>query len=212
MELVYEGLLLGLTLTMLVGPLFVALTQTSVQRGVRAGLWVGTGIWVSDVLVILASWIFVREIQLFTTDAAFRWWVGLAGGIILIVSGIAAMANRHAHDLEAHEFSAAGGLGYFFKGFAVNFINPFTFVFWTGVSGHYNGVRGLASGEAFLLFAAIMGTIMATDSLKIGLAGWIRNRLTISRLVLLGRISGMLLILFGALLIARSAGYFTDLQ
>lgn len=52
MQYVFEGILLGLTLTILLGPIFVALTQTGIKHGIRAGISVGTGIWTSDLIVI----------------------------------------------------------------------------------------------------------------------------------------------------------------
>ena len=63
MNLILDGLLLGLTLAILLGPIFVALTQTGIQRGVRAGLSVGTGIWISDILVIVTAYFFIKEID-----------------------------------------------------------------------------------------------------------------------------------------------------
>ena len=56
MQYVFEGILLGLTLTILLGPIFVALTQTGIKHGIRAGISVGTGIWTSDLLVIFTAW------------------------------------------------------------------------------------------------------------------------------------------------------------
>lgn len=209
MGLVFEGIMLGLSLAVLVGPIFVALTQTGVHRGISAGLWVGAGIWISDFLVILTCWYFVLEVQDFIQQGNNALMIGVVGGLILIATGIAALLNKHEHDMETPELTARNGMGYFVKGFAVNFINPFTFVFWTGITGHYAGVRQIAWMDALVFFSSIMLTIIFTDSLKVLLAAWIRNRLKRSHLVLLGRISGTVLVVFGIILIIRSGNWFT---
>ncbi len=48
---VYQGVLIGLALTLLVGPLVLTLVQTRVTQGVRAGLVEGAGIWTSDLFL-----------------------------------------------------------------------------------------------------------------------------------------------------------------
>ena len=50
--LIWEGILYGLTLTILLGPIFVALTQTGIEKGITAGILVGSGIWISDIVII----------------------------------------------------------------------------------------------------------------------------------------------------------------
>jgi len=47
-----EGILYGLVLAAMLGPIFVALTQTAIEKGAKAGLTVGLGIWISDLLII----------------------------------------------------------------------------------------------------------------------------------------------------------------
>ena len=61
MQYIADGVMLGLTLTILLGPIFVALTQTGIQHGIRAGVAVGTGIWVSDFIVIAGSYFFILQ-------------------------------------------------------------------------------------------------------------------------------------------------------
>ncbi|MBK6665062.1 MAG: hypothetical protein IPG48_02630 [Saprospiraceae bacterium] len=63
MQFIAEGLLLGLTLAILIGPIFVALTQTGMQYGLKAGIAIGTGVWVSDVLVISAAYLFIHQLN-----------------------------------------------------------------------------------------------------------------------------------------------------
>ncbi|MBK8348913.1 MAG: LysE family transporter [Saprospiraceae bacterium] len=198
-----EGVMLGLTLSILLGPIFVALTQTGIKHGIRAGLSVGTGIWVSDILVISVGWFFIKQLDSMAKHPSFQLWMGMVGGIILITFGILSILNKHKKDDQTKAFSARTYFGYFTKGFAVNFINPFTFVFWLGVMSTYVLGKGINGMETILLFGGIMATIVLTDSLKVILAKLIRSRMKHHHIILFSRIAGVMLIIFGITLFVR---------
>jgi threonine/homoserine/homoserine lactone efflux protein len=204
MNLILDGLLLGLTLAILLGPIFVALTQTGIQRGVRAGLSVGTGIWISDVLVIVTAYFFIKEIDEIAQNKSFHQWMGWIGGLILIIFGIISLVKKPKLDEKIPAFNAKSYAGYLTKGFAVNFFNPFTFVFWISVMTTYVIGKKIDGPDATLLFGSIMFTIIVTDSLKVVLAKLIRKKLTHNHIILFGKLAGVILITFGVILILRT--------
>ncbi|MBC7884672.1 MAG: LysE family transporter [Saprospiraceae bacterium] len=204
MKLIPEGILLGLTLTILLGPIFVALTQTGIQRGIRAGISVGTGIWTSDLLVITVSYFFIQKIDFLIRNNQFHFWMGLTGGIILIIFGLISLLKKTTVEVEIPAFNAKSYVGYWTKGFIVNFFNPFTFVFWVGVMTTYVIGKGIDGRDTIILFGSIMITIMTTDSLKVILAKLIRSKLKPNHILLFGRIAGILLMIFGIVILVRS--------
>ena len=204
MNLILDGLLLGLTLAILLGPIFVALTQTGIQRGIRAGLSVGTGIWISDVLVIVTAYFFIKEIDEIAQNKSFHQWMGWIGGLILIIFGIISLVKKPKLDEKIPAFNAKSYAGYWTKGFAVNFFNPFTFVFWISVMTTYVIGKKIDGPDATLLFGSIMFTIIVTDSLKVVLAKLIRKKLTHNHIILFGKLAGIILITFGVILILRT--------
>ncbi len=204
MQFILDGVILGLTLTLLLGPIFVALTQTGIQHGIRAGVAVGSGIWFSDLLVIFSSWFFIRQIDDLAKNPSFQYWTGIAGGCILIIFGIITILNKHDRDEQTKAFSAKTYWGFFTKGFAVNFINPFTFVFWIGVMTSYVIGKGTDGFGILLLFASILITIIITDTLKVVLAKSIRSKMKKIHMIIFGRIAGIILILFGIVLFFRT--------
>ncbi|MFZ1750594.1 MAG: LysE family transporter [Saprospiraceae bacterium] len=203
-QFVIEGLLLGLTLTILLGPIFVALTQTGIQYGIKAGISVGSGIWISDILVILASYFFITQIDFWSHDPGFQFWTGMVGGMVLMIFGLGAIFNKHTSDVDTRAFTAKSYLGFMSKGFAVNFINPFTFAFWISVMSTYVMVKKATVTQVVILFSTIMLTIMITDSLKVVLAKMIRHRMRHHHIVLFSRIAGIMLIIFGVILMVRT--------
>jgi len=204
MQFVFEGFILDLTLTILLGPIFIALTQTGIKHGIKAGLSVGTGIWTSDLLVIFSAWFFIYQIQEISNNPSFHFWMGSAGGVMLIVFGIVSVLNKHKKDQQTPAFNAKSYMGYWTKGFAVNFLNPFTFVFWIGVMTTYVLGRKIDGYQTIILFTSIMITIMSTDSLKVVLAKLIRSRMKQEHIIMFSRVAGVILIIFGIVLLIRT--------
>jgi threonine/homoserine/homoserine lactone efflux protein len=204
MQYIAEGVFLGLTLTILLGPIFVALTQTGIQHGVKAGISVGSGIWLSDLIVILGGYFFIKQLDDLAHNPVFQFWTGIAGGIILIVFGVLSIINKHDKDEQTKAFSSKTYVGYFIKGFSVNFINPFTFIFWIGVMSTYALGKGITGMETILLFGSIMATIIITDSLKVVLAKMIRTKMKHHHIILFSRTAGVMLLIFGIVLIIRT--------
>jgi threonine/homoserine/homoserine lactone efflux protein len=203
-NIIFDGILLGLTLTILLGPIFIALTQTGIQYGARAGISVGTGIWVSDILVIVAAYYFIKQIDAISHSDSFHFWMGLAGGIALIIFGIVAIAKKNDQQQQIPAFNAKSYFGFWTKGFVVNFFNPFTFVFWIGVMSSYVIGKKISGIETIFLFGSIMLTIMITDSSKVLLARYIRSSLTPYHVTLISKVAGSMLVGFGIYLMVRA--------
>ncbi len=210
MDIVIKGLLLGLTLTILVGPIFIALTQTGIQKGIRAGISVGIGIWTSDLLIIGMIYYFIKGIADIASHPDFTFYVGLVGGLILVIFGFSSWFKKTDWNAEVAPFSARTFVGYWTKGFVVNTVNPFTFIFWISVMTNYVINSKFDGWQTLLLFGTIMFTIVTTDSLKVVLAKLIRKRLKSHHLDMVSKSAGTLLLVFGVVLMYRS-GVFNGL-
>jgi len=204
-SLILEGLGLGLALTLLLGPIFIALTQSSIEGGARAGFSVGFGVWVSDFTIITLCYLFVQKISFIVEDNSFVYWMGLLGGFVLITFGIGTFLSKSDFnsDIPAAKISKRGFFGYFSKGFLVNTINPFTFGFWISVISPYVLGRGITNDDAILLFGSIMFVIITTDIAKILLARFIRNKLNANHIDIFSKVAGAVLFIFGIVLLIR---------
>lgn len=200
-----EGIGLGLVLAIMLGPIFVALTQAAIERGARAGLLVGLGIWISDVLIMGMTYLFVQQIEPLVSSGQFKFWMGLIGGIVLILFGVGTAMRDIKLDQPPAAFTASSVLGYCLKGFLVNTINPFTFIFWISVITTNVIARGLTSGQAQLFLGGILLTIICTDTAKAFLAKLMRERLTPSIVAKASKVAGLGLVVFGLYLIVAGA-------
>lgn len=205
MDYLQQGMKVGLVLSLLAGPIFFALVQTGIEKGLRAGTVVGLGIWISDVLFILGVYYGLSYVKNFVSGRIFVLSLGITGGILLIVFGVTSLLLRPRQQLPQKSFVAGAStwLALWLKGFLINTVNPFTFFFWIGIAGVVVVDGGLAPRQSFSYFAGIMSIVVATDLLKVALAKRIRYFLRPVHLLWMRRISGAGLIVFGIALIVR---------
>ncbi len=204
MQYVLEGILFGLTLAILLGPIFIVLVQASLERGARAGLIAASGIWTSDILIVAVTLLFIRRISPYVQSQGFVFWVGLIGGLVLCMVGAATFVKKPNINFKKKQISASNILDYWTRGFLVNTINPFTFIFWLSVITSFVASRLLNQTETILFTGSIIATIMVTDTLKVVLAKLIRTRINNHILGWINKLAGTALILFGIVLLVRS--------
>jgi len=197
MDYILRGIVFGLGLSILLGPIFIVLIQSTLENGRRAGLLAATGIWVSDILFVALSINFVKRISPYVYSADFRFWVGLLGALVLIGVGIATFFKKAQISFADSKVSRSGMIGYWIKGFMVNTVNPFTVIFWLSLVTAEVLDNHLNATKTWLLTGAIIATIVVTDTLKVMLAKVIQNRINEKTLTLINRIAGIALILFG---------------
>ena len=203
MSYILEGILGGVSLSILVGPIFIILIQTGIERGVRAGMSVGSGIWTSDLLIILGFYIFLKELKEVVDNPEFIFWFGAVGGLILFLFGIYLATRKTVLDYTKVNISPLKFFGYWTKGFLVNTINPFTFIFWMGFITSFIISRQLDSKNSTLLLSSILLTIIITDASKVILAKLIRKKLNERTLSKINKLAGVVVSLFGLFIFYR---------
>lgn len=85
MTAIINGIFVGITLSLMVGPALFMLLQTSLHRGFKYGFNIAIGILLSDALALSLVWFGVSKIL--GEDPRQNLWFSLVGGIILILFG-----------------------------------------------------------------------------------------------------------------------------
>lgn len=204
MQSIAEGILIGLTLSVLLGPIFIVLIQASLEKGTKAGILAAVGIWTSDLIFIILALSFINRISSYINSEGFSYWLGIIGSIVLVAIGILTYMKKSSLQFGDKKMSKSGLFSYWIQGFMVNTINPFTFFFWLGTIPTLVVNRELNIVEASLITGGVMGTIIITDSMKIFLAKMIRNLITEKRLRLINQVAGVALIIFGFVLLLNT--------
>jgi threonine/homoserine/homoserine lactone efflux protein len=79
------GLLLGLILSVTLGPAFFTIIQTSIDRGFKRALYISIGVALSDIVLIFISFFGLSTILQAGNNQVY---IAIAGGVILILFGI----------------------------------------------------------------------------------------------------------------------------
>lgn len=209
MEIVFNGLKLGMILAFLIGPVFFTIIQTSVERGFRNGVLVSLGVSLSDTMYVAICYFGLVQ---FINDPGFRYYLAYAGGIILILFGIYHLFIKSRRKMTAaiDVASESKMYRYFIKGFIINGMSPMVLIFWIGTISIASLDFGYSKGiEFFIFFSVVLGTVLSTDILKAYLADKLRALVTHRLMVIINIVVGICLIIFGARLI-WSAGDFLN--
>ncbi len=200
MTFVLIGLIFGLLLAVSLGPIFIALTQTSIEKGIKPGLSVGLGVWISDIIFIYVFYNFIKSIKNTVESEFFIFWMAISGAIVLAAFGIGLLFKKPELNYKKIQFSMKNYLGFWLKGFLINTVNPFTFVFWMGVISTYIIGRDINGTQSLILLSTIFIVIILSDIGKVYLAHFLKNWLTPKHINWVADISGVILIGFGCFL------------
>ena len=201
---IYEGIILGFTLAIFFGfgPAFFAVIQTSMHRGFWSGVILAIGVFLSDATLVGLSLLgAINIINEPSNHIAF----GIIGGVILIVFGLVTYTRKvKMHDENSREvIKKPGPLTYLLKGFFLNIINPFVWIFWMGV---VVGVTAKYTNDIYFLavfFSTTLLTVLFTDIIKCFGSYKIKRLLTAKIMEIINKVAGIGLILFGLFLITR---------
>lgn len=216
--LYFEGVLLGLLVAISLGPAFFAIIQTSINKGFKHGVFMAMGISLSDISLVIISYLIGATLF---DDPQNKVYIGLIGGIILIIFGSVSWAKK-PEILKRRNVNYQTPAGkplilYTVRGFFLNVANPFLFFFWFGALGFVgkNAIEGEMLESTIVFFAGTFSIVFATDILKSYIGGKIKGFLRPRKELLLNKIVGIALVVFGVVLIFRTLsgiGFFEKLD
>ena len=202
MEIIVNGVISGIVLAFLIGPVFFTIIQTSIEKGFESGVFVAIGISMSDSLYILVSYLGLVQ---FMEQNNFKHYMAYGGGLILLGFGIYYLLVKRRR-LAQFEFQTKieGGpwLKLVGKGFLINALSPMVLFFWIATVSVATTRLGYAHpGKATLFFASIVITVFITDVIKAKLADKLRTLITPRFIRIMNIVLGIVMIVFAGRLI-----------
>jgi threonine/homoserine/homoserine lactone efflux protein len=202
LQLVLVGIGIGLLMAAPIGPVNVLVIQRAVAGGFWAGLAAGIGAVIGDGLLAAIAAFSVTAIS----DAmhAYSGWIQLVGGLLLVAFGVALLFRRPALTIPVGQKShLLEHTGIIPQTLFLTVTNPGAVL---GMAAMIGGLGSLIGGlnsylEALILVAAVMGGSLLWWLGLSELIATIRHKLTESRLKLINRIAGVVLIAFGLILL-----------
>lgn len=202
----FEGIILGLTVAISLGPALFALLQTSIKHGIKIGIFLAAGIFLSDLTLVVGFYFGAASI---VTDSRYHLVLGIIGGIVMSIFGVYTFFKKvpqteQVEPINEIKVKKKGPFPYFFKGFILNLANPFLWVFWITSMLAINATYGGNQKSVALFFAGSLSVILMTDILKVVLANKIKIAGNPQVKLWMNRIVGLLFMILGAFIISGS--------
>ena len=202
------AILIGLFLAVIVnmGPAFITLVQTSLHRGARSAAWFAIGVILNDAMVI--SLCILTSVQVVMRSQFEASLACIGAGIILLLFGIFTyrrkvkgreeMIEKRSQEIMKNASDKPAWFVFLGKGFVLNILNPFVWIFWFSAVAMVAGNMGGNKLSTIVFFAIVLGTTLAVELLKAWGASRLKKFLTPDRTALMNKIAGVLLMLCGA--------------
>ena len=207
--IILEGALLGLTLATFFGfgPAFFALVQTSIHRGFGPATLLALGIFINDLVMVVLC--LMGAVQIITEPSNYIWF-GLASGIILIIFGLVTYHRKVVTEAPENndlpiKVSGPRWFTYIAKGFFMNIVNPFVWIFWVGVVVGISSRFGGNEIELSYFFGSTLLVVLLSDVTKAYAAYNIKRFLNARTIGVFNKIAGVGLMGFGLFLIGKVA-------
>ena len=216
MQFFLQAIGIGFLLSVMVGPVFFILLETSITKGIRAALALDIGVFISDILYILFALSFVDQISSINSGEN-KLIFGFIGGSIFIIYGTFYFFKKSKMvdlTLEAENTSkevAAAPKDYLLlglKGFILNIANPAVIFYWLSIlSLAAQSVPDNTKNPNtwILLFLSILlGTYFGIDVLKVFTAKRLRTLVNQNLLNALNILIGLIFFLTGVFQIIKN--------
>lgn len=200
MQSLFEGIGMGLLLSLMVGPVFFTLITTSMELGFRHAFVLALGILVSDLIYVVITFF---GVSFLTESPVLEKILGYGGGAILAGFGISFWRKKQVARPNSGgiPFPLAKKRTAFAKGFGINGINPFVMLFWISIASMISLKSTWNNADVISYYFGLLFTVFGIDLLKAFIAGKLSHLMTPKLRMILNRGVGLLVCYFGVKMI-----------
>lgn len=200
-----NAILIGLLLSVTLGPTFFILIKTSITKGFRAAVSFDLGVIFGDIFLVSLTYFLA---YLGSGDSLSHLKensiVFFIGGTALLSYGLFTYFNKDKIQKEPSKIDEKKGyVGLFFKGFLLNFINVLVWLFWIATMAFWGPHLDMNIYKITNFFAIVFGFYFCVDLGKISLAKQLSKKMTPKNIIKIKKITGIGLVLFGIILFVK---------
>jgi threonine/homoserine/homoserine lactone efflux protein len=195
-----KGLAISMVLLFSVGPVIFAIIKQSISNGRAGGFSFVAGVWASDLLWVILSNVFS---QLVGKLLSIQNTISFVGSLFLMAMGIFFFFFKkqklRSEQEAAIKITSGTHARLALSGFLINTLNPSVIIFWltTATTLAISNTKD----ERIIIFSTCLILNMSADALKVILAGKLRDKLTDKIISLINKLSGLLFMIFGLVLL-----------
>ena len=195
---IFQGILLGMILSIYIGPVFFLLIETSIKSGVRAAFIMDAGVVLSDMLWILLLYFGIGNyLGTFLNSHLAK----VIAGTVFILFGLSSLYRLRK--LKKSELKVSRK-ALFRRGFLLNSVNPSVALFWLATIALAVQRFKNDKSEILFFFISLFCTVLLIDIFKFSMAKKLRPFLNDLRQNRLSLITGLIMIIFGIFMISSN--------
>jgi threonine/homoserine/homoserine lactone efflux protein len=197
-----RGLVIGFSIAAPVGPIGILCIRRTLTEGRTSGFLSGLGAATADALYGCIAGFGLTVISAFLVEQ--RFWIQLIGGVFLLALGVKTLRSAPAE--QAAAASGTGLTASYASTFLLTLTNPMTILSFAGIFAALGVAEtgGDVSAAALLVLGVFVGSA-AWWLLLSGGVGLLREKLSTGVLRWTNRLSGVILLVFGAVAVWQAA-------
>jgi threonine/homoserine/homoserine lactone efflux protein len=199
-EILLKGMLLGLTVSMPLGPVSIIMINRTIKRGFLSGFFSGLGLGTADTLLAVLAALGFTVILGFIKQERFL--ITIVAGIIVIGVGIKVFLSNPVKDFRDRYKANKSLWRDFYSVFVLSITNPYTILifvaFFSGI--HISGNIRPNLIPFFLIPGVFIGAMTWWLSLSFILSRF-KKKIRLRAIVRINKLGGIVIILIGILLL-----------
>jgi threonine/homoserine/homoserine lactone efflux protein len=199
-EILLKGVLLGLTVSMPLGPISIILINRTIKRGFLSGFFSGLGLGTADTLLALLAALGFTVIIGFIQEEKFI--ITLLAGIIVTGVGIKVFLTNPVRDFRDRDKANKSLWRDFYSVFVLSITNPYTILIFVAIFPgiHISGSAKPEMVPFFLIPGVLIGAMMWWFSLTYFLSRF-KKKIRLRAIVRISKVGGIVIIVIGMLLL-----------
>lgn len=191
---IWQGLVTGLVLSLMLGTVFFSLIRNSILSGYKSGIYIALGVIICDVMFI--------SLALLSTEFAnflekYQTLVSTIAGFILMAMGIFMFIKAKPKNTEGIAFDKSKSSPFYFiaNGFFLNVINPVNFFSWLTITSVLKFEMHYTLNLQIIFFSASLVSIFLMEFAIAYFASLLKKKITDKVVMRINQVSG--LVFFG---------------
>jgi threonine/homoserine/homoserine lactone efflux protein len=199
-EILLKGILLGLAVSMPLGPIGIILINRTIKRGMLSGFFSGLGLASADTLLAVLAALGFNVILSFINQQRFI--ISVIAGLIIIGIGMKIFLSNPVKDIRNREKANKSLWRDYYSVFVLSISNPYTiFIFVAFFSGvHINGNVKPELVPFFLIPGVLIGTITWWFFLSYFVSRFKKN-IRLRVIVRVNKVAGIVVIVIGMIVL-----------
>jgi len=193
-SLFIQGILIGLFVSIPMGPVGVLCIQRTLQRGRLSGFVSGLGAAAADTLFASIAGLGLTLVSDFFKEQ--KMWIMLVGAVILIVLGLRMFFRNTIKQVRSYKYNQSNLISDFVSVFALTITNPLTIIFYGIILASLGLVQDNMISLGMVLFGIFCGAISVWFVLST-FVNLFRKHFHLRVIFYINKIAGVIIVLFG---------------